>query len=212
MFEKKPKPQGKYLSPDPAETLRRRNAIKLSLQAAALLAFVLPVLFAKQRFLVTLTGATNIAGATAYAAGSIFAAVWLAVVFALSFGRYAIRPAVPAADKPKNGFEKHVWAAIEWQCYIAVIAAVMQIALTAWQFSLPSLVVALCWTAAAACEYYALKLCRDSYVGKTTFLSLESELAEPAADSGDEPDAKSNAEPDSDLPDADPDVEDFYDE
>ena len=92
---------------------------------------------------------------TVYAALIIFTALWLIFSFVCSFNRYALKKEISKSNEPKNGFEKHTWAVIEWQFYLTALCAAAHVACTI---------------------YFIKKISFKTYDGKMTFVSLNDEL------------------------------------
>lgn len=168
--------QGKFIADVPEETLKKNGRLRAALYAVMLICFIAPPLIFKLKATAVFAEKNYTPLLTVYAALIIFTALWLIFSFVCSFNRYALKKEISKSNEPKNGFEKHTWAVIEWQFYLTALCAAAHVACTIYAFSWSSLGVALPSVAAAVCAYFIKKISFKTYDGKMTFVSLNDEL------------------------------------
>lgn len=180
--EKKTVPQGTYTSALTDAELKKLGAARLRLQLAAGVLFAVPPLVLKQRALAVMNARHYTAGMAAYALAVFFVSVWQLTVLFLSLKRYAMKKEIPAKNAAKNGFEKHTWAAIEWQLYATILATLFDLVLTVAAFSVESLVVTIASAISATASYFVMKI-SVTFARSLTFVPPDAEQApQPNAD------------------------------
>lgn len=168
--------QGKFIADVSDETLKKNRRLRAALQAVMLVCFIAPPLIFDLEAAAVFAEKNYTPLLTVYVALLIFTALWSVYSFICCFNRYSLRKEIPKNDEPKNGFEKHTWAVIEWQFYLTALCAAAHVACIIYAFSWTSLGVVLPSVAAAICAYFIKAVSFKTYDGKLTFVSLDEEL------------------------------------